>query len=269
MSDSVLGDRKRNGLWPLRAIAFVSLESGEVFRMTENENSDGNGESFVAPIAWLSTCLLAGGLGTMIDPSTHILWLRAGSFGLVAAVGLDISARMRQRRQSLKQHRVAQRRCNRSLEVFAAERDTADELRAAVTHLLGPTPVRQRDARDGEETRWSCKLPVRLYPVRKDGPSNFLQSDQEGIVGILDNLSNSGFGLKICEKLTSRLVVIALLPPNEQEFDLLAEVLWSDANPDGLMRASGRLLSVLPVASLTPVHSPSPETDEAAAVTAH
>jgi hypothetical protein len=38
-----------------------------------------------------------------------------------------------------------------------------------------------------------------------------------------------------------------MLPPTEQEFDLLAEILWCDPCPDGRMRVGGRLLRILPM----------------------
>ncbi len=103
-------------------------------------------ESIPTLIAWLSTCLLAAGMG-MADRFTHVLWLQAGSFGLVAAVGLDVSARMRWRRQRQKHWRTVEKRWDRSLEQFVAQRDVVDELRAdAVGQLLSASP---REARNG------------------------------------------------------------------------------------------------------------------------
>ncbi len=49
--------------------------------------------------------------------------------------------------------------------------------------------------------------------------------------------------------MSSRLVIIAILPPHDQEFDLLGEILWCDPFPNGQMRAGGRLLRVLPMGS--------------------
>ncbi len=215
--------------------------------MTADENAGVKRETLPTLIAWLSTCLMAAGLGTMIDPRTHNLWVQAGCFGLVAAVGLDVAARMRGRRKRMRQWRDAQRRCERSLAQVVAQRDVAGELRAAVTHLLATCPLTKREQRDTEEARWSCNMQVEVYAVRRDGHSTCPETDKIGVVGKLDNLSISGFGLQLEEQLASRLVIIAFAQPDEQPFDLLGEILWCDPRPDGRMRAGGRMLRVLPL----------------------
>lgn len=231
--------------------------------MTAEDNTGGNRQSITALIAWLSTCLLAGGLGTNIDPSTHLLWLRAGSFGLVAAVGLDVTSRLQLRRKRMKQWRILQRRCDYSLGIFVAERDIAEEIRTAVTRLLTAHPATAGDGQAGSrESRWACNLQVEVYDVRKGTAETRPETDKVGVLGRLDNLSNSGFGLILEERLASRLVIIAILSPEEQEFDLLGEILWCDPSPDGRMRAGGRLLRVLPMGSRDSVDAPSVETED-------
>jgi hypothetical protein len=234
--------------------------------MMAKENAHSSHGSLVALIAWLSTCLLAGGLGTMIDPSTHVLWLRAGCFGLVAAVGLDAAARMRARRQRVKHFRALQRRCDRSLEMITTERDIVDSLRTAIAHLLTVRPQTAREGLTGfEEQRWTCNLPVEVFAVRREHSVECSEDEAVGVIGRLDNLSNSGFGLILAEKLSARLVIITLLPHEDQEFDLLAEILWCDPCPDGRMRVGGRLLRVLPPGTHTSVDSPATENEELAA----
>ncbi|HEX4144979.1 MAG TPA: hypothetical protein VHY91_15850 [Pirellulales bacterium] len=214
--------------------------------MTSKETSDCNHGSTVPLIAWLSTGLLTGGLGSMMDPSTQILWLRAGCFGLVAAVGLDVSARIRAKQKRIRHFRALQRRCDRSLEMFVSERDVADALRTATTHLLTVRPQKARENVSGEEARWACNLPVEVYALRREDSAEWPDGNTVGIAGRMINLSNSGFGMMLAEPLAARLVIITMLPPSEQEFDLLAEILWCDACPDGSTRVGGRLLRVLP-----------------------
>jgi hypothetical protein len=53
--------------------------------------------SLTTKIAWISTCLLAGGASTLFNESVRIAWMIWGCFGLSAAVGLDVVARARDR----------------------------------------------------------------------------------------------------------------------------------------------------------------------------
>jgi hypothetical protein len=43
-------------------------------------------------IAWLSTCLLTAAAGQLIDDFTVTAWFIEGTFGLICAVGLQITA---------------------------------------------------------------------------------------------------------------------------------------------------------------------------------
>ena len=226
-------------------------EPDEVVGMTADENTPGKRETLPTLIAWLSTCMLAAGLGKIVEPYTHGLWLQAGCFGLVAAVGLDVSARMRWRRQRLKQWRDVQQRAIAPWRNMS-QKGTSRTSCAAVTHLLAANRLESREHLEREEPRWSCNLQVEVYAVHRHGSSACPATDKTGVIGRLDNLSNSGFGLKLDQRLGSRLVIIAFPPPDEQEFDLLGEILWCDPYPDGRMCAGGRLLRFLPMASRRP-----------------
>ena len=49
-------------------------------------------QSLSANIAWLSTCLLSAAAGHLIDDFMEITWFLLGTFGLIAAVGLQAAA---------------------------------------------------------------------------------------------------------------------------------------------------------------------------------
>ena len=227
------------------------------------EQTDGDRASIVALIAWLSTGLLTAGLGTMTDPSTQNLWLRAGCFGLVAAVGLDVAARMRAPPARAKSFRALKRRCERSSGIVC--RRTGYQHRTAHgrrTASDSATTDRQREsgairgaALGVQSARQGLRVPARKLRRRAE------QRHAE-VIGRLENVSNSGFGMLLAEKLAVRLVIISILPPTEQEFELLAEILWCDPYPDGRMRAGGRLLRVLPSGSRGSADCPSLETEE-------
>jgi hypothetical protein len=203
--------------------------------------------SLVTLIAWLSTCMLASGLGMMADPTMHSLWLRMGAFGLVAAAGLEGAARTRARRARIKCERKLTKRCERNLRQYTAERDSLAERKTAVACLLASQahPPREVGDRRGEP-RWSCDLAVEIVPVRRESDATYSATASPAVRGRLANLSNSGFGVELEAKSTGRLVVISFEPPFEQTFDLLAELLWCDSNADGKIRGGGRLLHILP-----------------------
>jgi hypothetical protein len=73
-------------------------------------------KSLSAYIAWLSTCLLAAAAGHLIDDITRTTWLVLGTFGLVAAVGLQVASRSFVARYNEMQQRASQRRMDRQLE---------------------------------------------------------------------------------------------------------------------------------------------------------
>lgn len=67
-------------------------------------------DSLATIIAWLSTCLLAGGMSMLFSEHTRWVWLGWGSFGLASALGLDVAARMRLRKQNEQIERAVENR---------------------------------------------------------------------------------------------------------------------------------------------------------------
>jgi hypothetical protein len=63
-----------------------STEPTGLFTMTDRT-------SLSAYIAWMSTCLLSAAVGHLIDDSMEATWFFMGTFGLIAAVGLQIPSR--------------------------------------------------------------------------------------------------------------------------------------------------------------------------------
>ena len=197
-------------------------------------------------IAWLSTCLMAAGLGPLLDSRTHLLWLRGGCFGLVAAAGLEGVVRTRVRREQRHHQRAVQKRCERILQRYETQRDCQAELSTSIAHLLGGQAALVDDsAGRHRDPQFRCNFPVDVFPVRRESASAYAETDHGLVTGRLASLSNFDFGLELDEPLARQLVVISLLPPNDQDFDLLGELLWCERDPSGQIRGVGRLLRVL------------------------
>jgi len=50
-------------------------------------------------IAWLSTCLLSASAGHLIGDFMELTWFLLGTFGMIAAVGLQMASRAADRPQ--------------------------------------------------------------------------------------------------------------------------------------------------------------------------
>jgi hypothetical protein len=81
-------------------------------------------KSVRSTIAWLSICLLAAGWGPMCDPEVRRLWAIFGSFGLSAALGLDVVQRARAVFRRRDQRKLVQQRITRNLETIVAQGDS-------------------------------------------------------------------------------------------------------------------------------------------------
>ena len=93
--------------------------------------------SLATMIAWVSTCLLAAGISTLFSDSTRQMWMMWGSFGLAAAVGLDVVARFREHLRTEELKRIVTNRYERELQMQAAERRATAAIREAVRCILG------------------------------------------------------------------------------------------------------------------------------------
>ena len=156
--------------------------------------------SLATVISWVSSCLLAAGISTLFSESSRVTWMSWGSFGLVAAVGLDVSARARERKRVDGMNLVANRRYDREMEFEKDDNDANVAVREAVARLLGRTPPpSQIGASRRTQLRYACDLEVEIY--LRQGPSA-ARSDGECIqLARVVGLSESGFELAPAEPL--------------------------------------------------------------------
>jgi hypothetical protein len=78
--------------------------------------------SLATVIAWISSCLLAGGASMLFSDEVRTLWAWWGCFGLCAAVGLDIAARVRESLRNQQMAKAVLERFEKEARIEAAQK---------------------------------------------------------------------------------------------------------------------------------------------------
>lgn len=203
--------------------------------------------SLATIIGWMSTSLLAGGASTLFSESVRAMWMSWGCFGLAAAVGLDLTARARERRRFEAMRTVANRRFDHKMKYETDDTEANAAIRQAVAHLLGSWSAISRIATDRRaQQRFCCDLKVEMQFVEgldaapgKDGVNTF--------AGRITSLSDSGFELALSKPLPHRRMEMIITTPSGERQPMFCELLWSERQADGSFVAGGRFLDAAPI----------------------
>lgn len=197
--------------------------------------------SLATIIAWMSTCLLAGGASTLFNEHARVLWLIAGCFGLAAAVGLDIAARAREQTRTDVLELIATSRFERDMHYELEEHVANSAIHWAVAQLLGRTPPKHNGAVHHNRERHDCDLEVELV-LRHGLVSN------PGIYRCharITNLNEFGFELAHSEQLPRQRMKLIIWSVKGKSQTFVGEVLWCNPQLDGTFLAGGRFLNVI------------------------
>jgi hypothetical protein len=198
--------------------------------------------SLATIISWVSTCLLAGGLSTMFSESSRMIWMSWGSFGLAAAVGLDVTARVRERKRLDGMKLVANRRFDRDMEYETDDKEANTAVREAVARILGRMPpATQIGASPRMQLRYACDLEVELH-LRQGRPGTAGNDGTCTRLARVTNLSESSFELMLTEHLPHRRMEMIIETANGRRQTMFGEVLWDGPKEDGSVVAGGRFL---------------------------
>ena len=200
--------------------------------------------SITTLIAWLSTCLLAGGISVSFSESLRALWMWWGCFGLAAAIGLEAASRIQERRRIHQADKRIRTRFERELQTATTENETNWALRQTVDRIgfLPKNSIKDPKGRRSAE-RHTLDLPVELLVRANDGSlSNRITSKASAR---LTNLSHTGFALTLAERLSPQQILLYVDSPAGDRVTLLGEIVWCDSQPDGAFAAGGRLIRVL------------------------
>jgi hypothetical protein len=201
--------------------------------------------SLATLIAWLSTCLLAGGLSMMFSAGTRTLWVWWGCFGLVAAVGLEAAERFREHHRLQRISRNVKIRCERELQSVTNETDAIAATRRAVDRVLQMCPTtRTVDTSRRRSERHHCDLPAELL-LRGSTFESATPSTANCVPARLVNLSQHGFAVTVAEIIPQQQIVLIVELPNGEQMNLLAEVRWTEQEFEGKVMAGGRLIRAL------------------------
>jgi hypothetical protein len=217
--------------------------------------------SLATLIAWLSTCLLAGGISMMFSAGMRTLWIWWGCFGLVAAVGLEAAERLREHRRIQRFNRNVKIRCERELQSVANETEAIVQTRRAVDRLLQECPTTKIvDASRRESERHQCDLPAELL-LRGSIFESSGSTTTNCVSARLINISQHGFAVSVADALPPQQLVLIVSLASGEQLNLLAEVRWSEQTTDGKVMAGGRLIR-----ALTPQHEEPGDNQTAAAL---
>lgn len=201
--------------------------------------------SLATIIAWVSTCLLAGGVSTLFSESARTMWMSWGCFGLVAAVGLDVAARVRERMRMDELNLIANRRFERDINYETEENEAKAAIREAVARMLVRTPQElQIAASRRTQDRNPCDLAVELLLQQGHKGAAGNRRDCRRIARIT-NLTESGFELTLMEPLSRQRLKLIIAAANGGRQTMLGEVLWCGPQRDGSIVAGGRFLDVV------------------------
>jgi hypothetical protein len=205
--------------------------------------------SLATLIAWVSTCLLAGGIGTLLNESARTMWMIWGCFGLIAAIGLDIAVRAREWTRMDELELIATSRFERDIYYENEENEANSAIRKKVALLLGrlpPAPAHQEVALRRNKERYPCELDVELLlhqGIHGAGSNQGVYRCNARIT----SLSESGFELKHSAPLPHQHMKMTIWAATGDEHTMLGELLWCSPQPDGSFLAGGRFLSVIAV----------------------
>ena len=199
--------------------------------------------SLATLIAWVSTCLLAGGVGVSFSESLRALWMWWGSFGLAAAFGLEAVARIHKQKREQLADRGVRQRSERGLQDVAQATETIAAIRRAVTQVIGD---RQHTARQ-DITRRGSDRQVSEYNIEVLLRGDALDAvEPTKVAARLNDISYNGFGLTLARPLRPQQVLLLITLMDGTLIRMLGEIRWCDSHDGGLSMAGGRLLRVVP-----------------------
>ncbi|MEX0678542.1 MAG: hypothetical protein WD063_15785 [Pirellulales bacterium] len=197
-------------------------------------------------IGWLSVCLLAAAIGRSLDARWQIIWLEIGSLGLVAAVGLESTERIRQARQQRSRDRALQARFECGLARLHQHSATIDAINAAVRKLARQAPVdmhrklgtAQRNRRR-DQMELLAEYPLEIVPV--DDGAEF-HADLPPISGVLEQISSRVVSFEHTEAIPTRTVLLTFRL-GEGRLSFVVDVTWTQKLDDAYS-SGGTVLAV-------------------------
>ena len=196
-------------------------------------------------IAWLSVCLLTAGWGPKLDSSMREQWARAGSFGLAAALGLEVVARTRRLLKMRAQQNATNRRITRNVDDVAAQSASLAQLGEMLQRICQESGTNQAlSGETGQAPRLRFRLPVQLRPL-VGNETSAPPLGAPSFVAHVRNISATGIGLVHNQHIDSPRYVVDFPLKSGESLSVLVELIWQHRLADGPYHSGGRLIEVV------------------------
>jgi len=208
-------------------------------------------------MAWLSVCVLAAAWGPALTAEGKETWTTFGLFGLVAALGLDVIARVRRARRDQVEQEVAaivqQRRLvdmdrqYRSVQAMREAMQRVTEVAERHRHQYDTALAESASGPDDRrsEERTACWMPVELYLEPNELDGDAADGGTESVVAYVRNLSGSGVGLCHHKPIDAVEAVMRIRSGEGDQLSLLTTRCWCRPTDDGWHQSGWKLVEVL------------------------
>ena len=195
-------------------------------------------------IAWLSLVMIAAGWVQLFRLQSSPILLGLGTFGIAAALGLDIRRRTRQlqgmRGDSAEQQLAQQQLTKRLSELVAVGTKTA-EIRDVMQQIIEThdTSTERRIERRAT-SRIPVQIPVQLRPAAGDG----VDEDGQNSSAVMCEISAGSVRLLHQRPIQDRRVIVLFDLLDEKSITLTTELQWSEHQVNGTYASGGKVVDV-------------------------
>jgi hypothetical protein len=190
--------------------------------------------------------MLAAAWGPSIPGLFRALWMNFGALGLVSAIGLDVTWRIRQFQKIRRRARVVEQRVRKVLTPLAATGAEASRIRNALQRIAEDYQKGLKHGHDGRfEPRIPVQIPAHLRPVGDDGERRS-PIQQHALKVVISEFSSRGIRLSHENLLNHDTVVVSFDLLDGQTMSLTAQLHWTQDQDDGTFASGGTVLDFYP-----------------------
>lgn len=187
-------------------------------------------QSVPSLIAWLSLCLLAAAWGNLLTARWQAIWGEMGLFGLISAVGLGATEKIRHMREEQARKATLRVRFESGLARLNEHTAALDSINAAVRKLVehaakarfGNLPKGNRAEREAELL---AGYPLEITPV--DDDESLAAGAKHSVGGTLRQISSAIVAFEHAEPLATRLVLLTFKFATEEDLSFVVDLMWT------------------------------------------
>jgi hypothetical protein len=208
--------------------------------------------SLPSSIAWISLVLLAAGWGRTLDNRWQDIWIRAGAFGLAAAVGLGGLEKAKLVRDQRVRHlaeRISFERMEGRLSRLNDENATLklidDAIRRLTRHVACERQKQACNPAPGESLQTLSPFPLEVIPVDEDAAA-FDIGSARAIAGSLRGISSRVFSFQHDHAFSEPIALLKFTLGKREKLCFVVDVLWTHVLSDGFVSRGTVLVAGVP-----------------------